>query len=36
MRRTTVAAVALIEDHHVEHGVPSVLELCEIRGAMEA
>ena len=36
MHPTIAAALALIEDHHVEHGVPSVLELREIRGAMEA
>ncbi|MDP4026672.1 hypothetical protein Q8W71_29120, partial [Methylobacterium sp. NEAU 140] len=34
--RIIVAALALIEDHHVERGVPSVMEMHDIRAAMEA
>ncbi|MDP4026308.1 hypothetical protein Q8W71_27165 [Methylobacterium sp. NEAU 140] len=34
--RTTAAALALIEHHHVEHGTPSVMEMHDIRAAMEA
>ncbi len=33
---TVTKALALIEDHHVEHGVPSVMEMHDIRAAMEA
>lgn len=32
----TQKALVLIEDHHVEHGEPSVLEMQDIRAAMEA
>ena len=34
--RTAAAALALIEDNHVEHGVPSVMEMHDIRVALEA
>lgn len=36
MDPTIVKALALIEDHHVEHGIPSVLEMRDIRAKMEA
>lgn len=36
MNATTRTALALIEDHHVEHGVPSVTDMHDIRAAMEA
>jgi len=36
MDPTIVKALALIEDHHVAHGIPSVLEMRDIRVKMEA
>lgn len=36
MNPTIVKALALIEDHHVAHGIPSVLEMRDIRTKMEA
>lgn len=36
MDPTIVKALALIEDHHVAHGIPSVLEMRDIRTKMEA
>ncbi|KTS10790.1 hypothetical protein SB2_12005 [Methylobacterium radiotolerans] len=36
MDTTIVKALALIEDHHVAHGIPSVLEMRDIRTKMEA
>ncbi|MCJ2087262.1 hypothetical protein MKK88_14895 [Methylobacterium sp. E-005] len=36
MDPTIVKALALIEDHHVEHGIPTVLEMRGIRAKMEA
>lgn len=36
MDPTIVKAIALIEDHHVEHGIPTVLEMRDIRAKMES
>lgn len=36
MDPTIVKAIALIEDHHVDHGIPTVLEMRAIRTKMEA
>lgn len=36
MDPTIVKTLALIEDHHVAHGIPSVLEMRDIRTKMEA
>lgn len=36
MDPTIVKALALIEDHHVDHGIPTVLEMHDIRAKMEA
>ena len=35
MDATIVKALALIKDHHVEHGMPSVLDMRDIRAKME-
>ncbi|WP_267360025.1 MULTISPECIES: hypothetical protein [unclassified Methylobacterium] len=35
MDPTIVKALALIEDYHVAHGIPSVLEMHDIRAKME-
>ena len=36
MTPTITKALAVIEHHHVEHGVPSVMEMHELREALEA